>query len=73
LYGQVWQVDAEPTAAQSEAVGAAEHDALEVLKRWDALKAADLPALNHALRDANLPELQVESDSHQEEVDVDEE
>jgi photosystem II stability/assembly factor-like uncharacterized protein len=73
LYGQVWQVDAEPTVAQSEAVTAAEHDALEVLKRWDALRASDLPALNHALRNANLPELQVESDSYQEEVDVDEE
>jgi photosystem II stability/assembly factor-like uncharacterized protein len=73
LYGQVWQVDAEPTLAQSEAVTSAEHDSWDVLKRWDALKTSDLPALNHALRGANLPELQVESDSYQEEVDVDEE
>jgi photosystem II stability/assembly factor-like uncharacterized protein len=73
LYGQVWQADAEPTAAQSEAATATEHDASDVIKRWDALKTADLSALNRALRDANLPEVQVEADSHQEEDSVDEE
>jgi len=73
LYGQVWQVDAEPTAAQTAAIAAADHDSLEILKRWDALKTSDLPALNRALRAASLPEVQIEADSHKEEGVMDEE
>jgi photosystem II stability/assembly factor-like uncharacterized protein len=73
LYGQVWQVDAEPTTAQSEAIAATEHDASDVMKRWDALKSSDLPALNRALHDANLPEVQTESDPHKDEAGMDEE
>ncbi len=73
LYGQVWQADAEPTAAQSEAVTAIEHDASDVMKRWDALKTADLSALNQVLRDANLPEVKIESDPHKDEASMDEE
>jgi photosystem II stability/assembly factor-like uncharacterized protein len=73
LYGQVWQVDAEPTVAQTAAIAAADHDSLEILKRWDALKTSDLPALNRALRAASLPEVQIEADSHKEEGVMDEE
>ncbi|MGA9305740.1 MAG: glycoside hydrolase [Candidatus Sulfotelmatobacter sp.] len=73
LYGQVWQADAEPTAAQSEAATATEHDASDVMKRWDALKTTDLPALNRALHTANLPEVQIESDPHSDEGGMDEE
>ncbi len=73
LYGQVWQVDAEPTAAQSEAVTATEHEVSDVMKRWEALKTADMPALNRVLRDAKLPEVQIESDPHKEEAGTDEE
>jgi len=73
LYGQVWQADAEPTAAQSEAAKAIEHDASDVMKRWDALKTADLAVLNRALHTASLPELQLESDPHREEAATDEE
>jgi photosystem II stability/assembly factor-like uncharacterized protein len=73
LYGQVSQVDAEPTAAQSEAAAAVEHDSFDAMQRWDALKTSDLPALNRALRDANLPEVQIESDPHKEEAGMDEE
>ena len=73
LYGQVWQADAEPTAAQSEAIAATEHDALDVMKRWNALKASDLPALNGELRAANLPEVHIESDPHQDDAGMDEE
>jgi photosystem II stability/assembly factor-like uncharacterized protein len=72
LYGQLSQVDAEPTASQSAASAATEHDALDVMKRWDALKATDLPVLNRALNDANLPELHLELDSHKEETVMDE-
>jgi photosystem II stability/assembly factor-like uncharacterized protein len=70
LYGQVWQADAEPTAAQSEAATATEHDASDVMKRWEALKTADLSALNRALHDASLPEIKIKSDSHNEEEEV---
>ncbi len=73
LYGQVWQADAEPTATQSEAIGVSEHDAADVMKRWDALKNSDLPALNRELRAANLPEVQIESNPHQEDAGMDEE
>jgi hypothetical protein len=73
LYGQVWQVDAEPTATQSEAFATTEHDALDAMKRWNMLKASDLPALNAELRAANLPEVQIESDPHQDDAGLDEE
>ena len=73
LYGQVWQADAEPTTTQAEAVAATERNALDLLKRWDALKTTDLPALNRELREANLPEVQIESDPHQDDAGMDEE
>jgi hypothetical protein len=75
LYGQVWQVDAEPTATQSEAIAATEPDVSDAMKRWNALKTLDLPALNHELRAANLPEVQIESDPHEADtgMDMDEE
>ena len=73
LYGQVWQVDAEPTLAQSEAGAAIEHDASDAMKRWDAIKSSDLPALNRALRGVKLPEVQIESESRRDETGMDEE
>jgi len=73
LYGQVWQADAEPTATQSEAIAATEHDSLEAMKRWDSLKASDLPALNGELRAANLPEVHIESHPHRDDSGMDEE
>jgi photosystem II stability/assembly factor-like uncharacterized protein len=73
LYGQVWQVDAEPTLAQAEAGAAIEHDASDAMKRWDAIKSSDLPALNRALRGVKLPEVQIESESRRDETGVDEE
>ncbi len=73
LYGQVWQVDAEPTVSQSEAAVTIEHQISDVMKRWDALRTTDLPALNRTLGGANLPEVKIESDPHQEETNMDEE
>ena len=64
LYGQVWQVDAEPTAAQIEAVATVERDAREGMRKWEALKTSTLPALNRALNDAKLPEVKIDSDTH---------
>jgi photosystem II stability/assembly factor-like uncharacterized protein len=73
LYGQVWQVDAQPTASQSEAAATIEHDASDAMKRWETLRTTDLPALNRALGGANLPELRIDADRHQEETNMDEE
>ena len=73
LYGQIWQVDAEPTISQSEAANVAERDASDAMKRWDTLKTTDLPDLNRSLKQANLPEVKIESDPHQEESGMDEE
>jgi hypothetical protein len=73
LYGQVWQVDAEPTTSQLEAASAVEHDSQDVMKRWDALRTTDLPALNRTLTRANLPEVKIESDPHAEDGGMDEE
>jgi hypothetical protein len=43
------------------------------MKRWDALTTSDLPALTRELRAANLPEVHIESDPHQEDSGLDEE
>ncbi len=73
LYGQIWQVDADPTASQSEAFAAIERDASDVMKRWDAFRTTDLPALNHSLGGANLPEIKIDTDAHKDEGNMDEE
>jgi photosystem II stability/assembly factor-like uncharacterized protein len=70
LYGQVWQVDAEPTSTQTEAIAAAQRDAVEMMKRWEALKASDLATLNRDLKQANLPEVKIEAAPHAEDEDV---
>ena len=73
LYGQVWQVDAEPTAAQSEAAAATERDGLDVMSRWNKIKTEDLPAVNQSLHQAQLPEIKIESGMQGEDGDMDEE
>jgi photosystem II stability/assembly factor-like uncharacterized protein len=73
LYGQIWQVDAEPTASQSEAFADIERDSADVMKRWDAFRTTDLPALNHSLGGANLPEIKIDTDAHKDEGGMDEE
>ncbi len=73
LYGGIWQVDAGPTVAQSNAAVAAGREAAEVLQRWNSLKNFDLVALNRTLHEANLPELKLESDPQQDETGMDEE
>jgi photosystem II stability/assembly factor-like uncharacterized protein len=73
LYAQIWPVDAEPTSSQMEAVSATERGNEDGLKRWNEFKTTDLPALNHQLRDAKLPEIRLQTDLHQEESQTDEE
>ena len=73
LYQQVWQADDEPTSSQMDAIAGTERASADVLKRWNEFKSTDLPALNRALRESKLPEIQLEADAHREEPQVDEE
>ena len=73
LYQQVWQVDAEPTTSQMEVLSAIDHDAADVMPRWNQFKDSDLPALNRLLHDVNIPAIEVPSDPHRDEEQVDEE
>jgi predicted P-loop ATPase len=72
LYQQVWSVDAEPTASQTEAVTKVETEAADVLKRWQEFKSTDLEGLNRQLKESNTPEIQPETE-HPEEPQADEE
>ena len=73
LYGQIWQVDAEPTSSQMEALSRIQHGSEEAMKLWNNFKATDLPSLNRQLRDAKLPEIRPQADLQQEEPQTDEE
>ena len=73
LYGQVWQADAEPTVAQSDASAATAREVSDALKRWESLKTVDLAEVNHVLKQGNLPEIKIDSDVHVEESGMDEE
>ena len=73
LYQQIWQVDAEPTSSQTEALAAAQPAASQVLERWSDLKNTAVPELNRVLRETQAPEVQVEDHPAQVEISVDEE
>jgi hypothetical protein len=61
LYESVGQADAAPTAAQRSAAVDTERDLSAVMKRWEDIEKSDLPALNRQLKNANLPEIHLES------------
>ncbi len=73
LYQAVWQVDAEPTTSQLQALATTEHDSADVQKRWNEFKSTDLPVLNRQLRQSQVPEITIESDPHHDEPIGDEE
>jgi hypothetical protein len=73
LYQEVWQVDAEPTAAQDAALSATEHASIDVMKRWNDFRENDLPGLNRLLRAAQIQEVHAEADFHHDEPESDEE
>jgi len=73
LYGQVWQVDAEPTVAQQEALAAVDRASVDALKRWHEFKSSDLPALNRLLHESNAPEIQIDKDAPHKESEGDDE
>jgi photosystem II stability/assembly factor-like uncharacterized protein len=61
LYGNVDRADATPTATETAAMASTEKDFADVMKRWDAIKAADIPALNKQLSAAGIELLKVEA------------
>jgi hypothetical protein len=61
LYGAIGQADAAPTVAQRNAVADVERDLSAVMKRWEEIKKSDLPALNRQLKNANLPEIRLDT------------
>ena len=64
LYAEVDSVDAVPTTAQAGGTSSTESDASPLMKQWEQMKTADLPALNAQLRSAHLPELKLEEHSN---------
>ncbi len=73
VYTQLWPVESEPTLAQTEALKIIERDHADVMKRWNELKTADLPALNQQLREAGLSEINLQSSLSSEDAQTDEE
>ena len=71
LYQQIWQVDAEPTSSQMEALAATQRAASGVLERWSDLKNNAVPELNRVLRQTQAPEVHVEDHPAQVENPVD--
>jgi photosystem II stability/assembly factor-like uncharacterized protein len=57
LYNQIRHVDAAPTSAQERAVAATESKFAELNKRWEEIKAKDLPATNVRLHEAGMPDI----------------
>jgi hypothetical protein len=60
LYKEVEKADAAPTTAQVEAFTKTESELEAAIKRWEGVKANELPALNQQLRAAGLPELRLD-------------
>jgi hypothetical protein len=73
LYQQLWQVDAEPTSSQMEALSEVDRDHASLSKQWREFKSSDLPALNRLLHDVNVPEIKVDTDAKNDELQGDEE
>jgi hypothetical protein len=61
LYAEIDRADVAPTAAQDQALVTVEKDFTATMKRWDALRASEIPSLNRQLKSARFPELTAES------------
>jgi photosystem II stability/assembly factor-like uncharacterized protein len=73
LYQQLWQVDAEPTSSQTEALANADRAYTGLAQRWNDFKKSDLPQLNRLLHDANIPEIDLTRNAPHDETQGDEE
>jgi hypothetical protein len=61
LYGMAGQSDSAPTAAQTQAARAVEHDLVVAMSAWDNFRKMRLPAMNRQLQDAGLPPVRLEA------------
>ena len=61
LLGVIQEVDDAPTTQAAAAVSELSQQLPAVMQQWKAIQTTDLPALNAQLRQANLPELKLES------------
>jgi hypothetical protein len=73
LYAEIGRADAAPTLAQVDAVNKNQAAFDTMLTRWNQLKSHDIPALNHGLKGAGLPELRLDLPPQQQEGGEDEE
>jgi photosystem II stability/assembly factor-like uncharacterized protein len=73
LYKEVEKADAAPTIAQTEAFTKTESELAAAVKRWDGVKANELPTANQKLRGVGLPELRLDLPPQQQAGGEDEE
>ncbi len=73
LYKEVEKADAAPTIAQAQAFAKVRDELATEVKRWESVKAKELPALNRQLRAAGLPELRLDRPPQQQAGGEDEE
>jgi hypothetical protein len=67
LYGSVGQADIGPTAAQTTAVAALSQSLLVLVRQWSSIVGQRVPALNHRLKEARLPPLDLRAAPSREE------
>jgi photosystem II stability/assembly factor-like uncharacterized protein len=61
LFNVFQEADVVPSSQAAAAVADLKKQLPPLMERWNALKSQDIPALNQQLKNANLPELKVES------------
>jgi photosystem II stability/assembly factor-like uncharacterized protein len=61
LLGALQEADVAPTAQDSAAASELEKQLPPLMQSWQQIKSKDIPALNQQLKNANLPELKIES------------
>jgi photosystem II stability/assembly factor-like uncharacterized protein len=61
LFGVFQEADVAPSTQAAGAVADLQKQLPPLMDRWNAVKSQDIPALNKQLKDANLPELKLES------------
>jgi hypothetical protein len=61
LFGVFQEADVAPSTQAAAAVGDLQKQLPPIMQRWSAMKSQDLPALNQQLKNANLPEVKLES------------
>ena len=61
LFGVLQDADVTPSTQAAEAVAELQKQLPPVMARWKQLESQDIPAMNKQLKDANLPELKLET------------